>query len=131
MRNAIYREFIEKKEKPVIHMVTCSVCGKRIGCFATHDGYYSSYTKRIPDSLTEYYTITRSQPNMSNYYSTIDDNEFEQEDVHPDCLPKYMETYVERERDHDDYMELNIEHKFEYQSMITDEEKSDDNDKET
>ena len=131
MRNAIYREFIEKKEKPVIHMITCSVCGKRIGCFATHDGYYSSYTKRIPDSRTEYYTITRSQPNMSNYYSTIDDNEFEQEDVHPDCLPKYMETYVERERDHDDYMELNIEHKFEYQSVVTDEEKDDNNDKET
>lgn len=131
MRQTIYREFIEKKEKPVIHMMTCSVCGKRIGCFATQDGYYSSYTKRIPDSLTEYYTITRSQPNMSNYYSTIDDNAFEQEDVHPDCLPKYMETYVEREKDHDDYMELNIEHKFEYQSVLTDEEKDDNNDKET
>ena len=131
MRDTIYREFIEKKEKPVIHMITCSVCGKRIGCFATHDGYYSSYTKRIPDSRTEYYTITRSQPNMSNYYSTIDDNVFEQGDVHPDCLPKYIEEYVKSEKDHDDYMELNIEHKFEYQSVITDEEKDDNNEKET
>ena len=128
MRDTIYREFIEKKEKPVIHMVTCSVCGKRIGCFATHDGYYSSYTKRIPDSCTEYYTIMKSQPNMS--YGEADTT-WDPEDVHPDCLSKYIEEFVKHEKDHDDYMELNIEHKFEYQSVVTDEEKDDNNDKET
>lgn len=129
MRQTIYREFIEKNEKPVIHMMTCSVCGKRIGCFATHDGYYSSYTKRIPDSRTEYYTITRSQPNMS--YGGDADTIWDPEDVHPDCLPKYIGEFVEHEKAHDDYMELNIEHKFEYQSVVTDEEKDDNNEKET
>ena len=131
MRQSIKKKIVKEEEKVVLNIITCSVCGKRIGCFATHDGYYSSYTKRIPDSRTEYYTITRSQPNMSNYYSTIDDNVFEQEDVHPDCLPKYIEEFVKHEKDHDDYMELNIEHKFEYQSVVTDEEKDDNNDKET
>ena len=128
MRHSIKEKIVKEEEKVVLNMITCSVCGQRIGCFATHDGYYSHHVKVVPNSRTEYYTILKTQPDM-NYGH--DDTVLSLDDVHPDCLPKYIEEFVEHEKDHDDYMELNIEHKFEYQSVVTDEEKDDNNDKET
>lgn len=122
----IKEKVVKEEEKVVLNIVECSVCGKRIGCFAKD--YYSHHVKVVPNSRTEYYTILKTQPDM-NYGH--DDTVLSLDDVHPDCLPKYIEAFVKDERDHDDYMELNIEHKIEHQSMLTDEEKDDNNDEET
>lgn len=117
MRHGIKEKIVKEEEKVVLNMITCSVCGQRIGCFATHEGhYYSQHVNVIPNSRTEYYTIEKSQPDM-NYGK--DDNTLSLDDVHPDCLPKYIEEFVKSERDCDDYMKLNIEHHIDYQCIIS------------
>ncbi len=114
MRNKIKATVTETREFVALVRIHCSECCKHIGDFASHEPVACGVTQRIPDSKTEWYTVTKIQEYDKR-------SEWGPDDVCPNCLPTYIRKFVDRHRGADDLMELHIEHKIASQAVVTDE----------